>query len=128
MTRHMATGLTLLAAGVLSMLLFTVKHRVQNLENEMTGLNRSILNNEQAFHVLKAEWSHLNDPGRLRGMASRHLGLKPVDPEQFGSSASLPRPTLTENARPAERSTTTKKEDDFVKSISSALADGKVVP
>lgn len=128
MTRHMTTVLTLLAAGVLSMLLFTVKHQVQNLESEMTSLNRSILNNEQAFHVLKAEWSHLNDPGRLRGMASRHLGLKPVSPGQFGSSATLPKLPPTEDARFAERPAAAKKEDDFVKSISSALADGRAVP
>ncbi|OHC73254.1 MAG: hypothetical protein A3G18_07080 [Rhodospirillales bacterium RIFCSPLOWO2_12_FULL_58_28] len=121
MTRHMATVLALLTAGVLSMLLFTVKHQVQDLESEMTGLNRSILNNEQAFHVLKAEWSHLNDPRRLRGMASRHLGLSPVAPEQFGSAAALE----MKNVPPAKDQPVNKKEDDFVRSISSALADGK---
>lgn len=121
MRRHTATILALLVAGALSMLLFTIKHQVQDLEDEFTGLNRSIVEDEQAVHVLKAEWSHLNDPKRLRGLASRHLGLKPIEPEQIGHVSDLP-----ENDGESQQETGTGTQtDDFFQLISSALKDGR---
>lgn len=117
MTRHMATITTLLAAGALSMLLFAVKQQVQDLEDEIVSLNRSIVEDEQAIHVLKAEWSHLNDPQRLRDLSASHLGLKPVEPEQFGSVKNL-----TEQVAEV---TATEHDDDFIKTVASALEDEK---
>lgn len=118
MTLRMTTIFTILLAGTLSMLLFTVKHRMQDMEDEISTLNRSISSEEQAIHVLKAEWSLLNDPKRLRGLASRYLGLSPVRPEQLGSVADL-----SDQAGEAESSEQT---NSFFQSISSALSDVKV--
>lgn len=78
-----------LAAG-LSLALFALKYQVQDLENELVRLNRSIFAEQQAVHVLKAEWSHLNDPERLRALARRHLGMRPVTPNQLATVADLP--------------------------------------
>ncbi len=77
------TMLFILIAGALSLALFSVKYRVQALEGELADLNRSINAEQQAVRVLKAEWSHLNNPDRLRGLAERHLGLDQVRPEQM---------------------------------------------
>lgn len=84
------TVLALLLAGGLSLVLFSVKYRVQDLEREFDGINRAIAADRQAIHVLEAEWSHLNNPGRLRSLASRYLGLGPIEPEQLGTIDRLP--------------------------------------
>ncbi|MEE8393303.1 MAG: hypothetical protein V3R66_03085 [Rhodospirillales bacterium] len=89
MIRH-TTILILLLAGALSLTLFTVKYHVQDLEQELTDLDRSIADDRQAIHVLKAEWSLLNDPERLRLLSTRYLGMKPVEVEQFGDFDDLP--------------------------------------
>ncbi len=87
------TFLFILLAAVLSLALFTLKYEVQGLEQEFVQLNRSITADRQAIHVLEAEWSHLNDLPRLRGLASRYLDLEQVQPEQFATLADLPLPS-----------------------------------
>jgi hypothetical protein len=78
-------------AGVVGFGLFHLKHQVQELEDEMFRLNRTILEEQQAIHVLKAEWSYINQPQRLQSLASRHLDLQPAKPAQLGTFADLPR-------------------------------------
>ncbi len=91
--RH-TTLLFLLLAGALSVALFSVKYQVQDLEEELVNLNKSIIEERQAIHVLKAEWSHLNNPERLQALAERHLGMKPVDPSQLASFKDIERLNL----------------------------------
>jgi len=80
------TLFALLVAAGLSLVLFSVKYQVQQLEAELTGIERGIVSEERAIHVLRAEWAHLNDPGRLRQLAEKQPGhgadLGPPD-EQF---------------------------------------------
>jgi cell division protein FtsL len=83
------TVLFILLAAALSLALFSLKYEVQDLEDEFTVLNRSILAERRAMHVLKAEWSYLNDPARLGALAARHLGLRPVESEQLGTLGTL---------------------------------------
>ncbi len=91
-----AAFVSLLLAGVISLALFALKYQVQDLEDELVKLNRSIFADQEAIHVLKAEWSHLNDPRRLRSLARRHLGMKPITPNQLATIADLPpRPSDT---------------------------------
>lgn len=75
--------LTLLATS-LGVTLFIVKYQVQDLENVLVDYNRKITENREAVHVLKAEWSHLNQPARLRKLAERYLGMVSVQPAQVG--------------------------------------------
>ncbi len=70
--------------------LFMLKYEVQGLEDELSRLNREIRADRAAVHVLEAEWSYLNDPARLRELATRHLGLVPLAPDQVSSLAQLP--------------------------------------
>ena len=77
-------------AAVTGFGLFHLKHEVQALEDELIRLNRSILAEHEAIHVLKAEWSYVNQPQRLQALANRHLDLKPMRPEQLGSVADVP--------------------------------------
>ncbi len=83
------TVLFVFLAAALSLALFSLKYQVQDLEDEFVGLNRSILAERRATHVLEAEWSYLNDPVRLGALAARHLGLRPVESEQLGTLSTL---------------------------------------
>lgn len=77
-------------AGAVGFGLFQLKHEVQALEDEMFRLNRNIVAEQQAIHVLKAEWSYINQPQRLQALAARHLDLQPMKPVQLGGLADLP--------------------------------------
>jgi len=77
-------------AGAVGFGLFQLKHQVQALEDEMFRLNRAIVGEQQAIHVLKAEWSYINQPQRLEALAARHLDLHAMKPTQLGGLADLP--------------------------------------
>lgn len=84
-----ATMLALLLAAALSVVLFSVKYQVQELEGELTSLERGILGEQRAIHVLRAEWAHLNDPERLRQLAEKHLNMGPVSARQLAGFEGL---------------------------------------
>jgi len=84
MIRH-TTLLFLLLAGALSVGLFSIKYQVQDLEQKLVSLNKSIYQERRSIHVLNAEWSYLNNPERLAGLASRLLHMQPILPSQLAS-------------------------------------------
>ena len=100
------TLLAIILAAALSVVLFAVKYQVQDLEEELTSIDRAILNEERAIHVLRAEWSHLNDPERLRLLTERHLDLGPVSAQQLGEIGDLSK--LPEQAENGSVSASTK--------------------
>lgn len=77
------------AAGIAGVL-FPVKYRVQDLERELAGLNAQILEDREAMHVLKTEWSYLNQPERIAELAQRHLAMGVMEPLQVVSFDVLP--------------------------------------
>ena len=83
------TILTLLLAAVMSVALFYLKYEVTDLEQELDVLNRAIVTDQEGIHVLKAEWSHLNDVARIKDLASRYLEMKPTEPTQIKSIEDL---------------------------------------
>jgi cell division protein FtsL len=84
-----STLLILLIAVAIGVGLFMVKYRVQDLEDQLVNLNREITNDQEAIHVLKAEWSHLNEPMRLKALAGRHLGMTPVPATNIASRSDI---------------------------------------
>lgn len=70
--------------------LFHVSYRVQSLEEELTQVNRQILREREAIHVLRAEWSYLNEPTRLAELTRRHLTLVPLQATQMIRVEDLP--------------------------------------
>ena len=84
-----ATIVTLLVAAMMSVALFFLKYEVNGLESELNALNRSNVADRELIHVLEAEWSHLNNSGRLKALAERHLSLRPTDPAQLRSAGEL---------------------------------------
>ena len=83
------TLLAILIVAVTGVALFYLKHEVTNLEDELKTLNRSIVAEREAVHVLNAEWSHLNDVGRLKGLSMKYLELRPTEPEQLKESRGI---------------------------------------
>lgn len=82
-------GSTLLA-GAVGIGLFFVKHEVKEQEARLAELNSEIERNQEAIHVLKAEWSYLNDPARLRALSEKYLAMKVMGAGQVASLDHLP--------------------------------------
>jgi len=76
--------------------LFLLKYEVQALEAELAGIEKANERHREAIHVLRAEWSYMNQPGRLQTLASDHLDLVPVSPERVTVIDALPfRPRMS---------------------------------
>ncbi len=58
--------------------MFAVKHQVRSLEGDLRRLERAIVAEQEAIHVLAAEWSYLNQPARLDELGRRLIGLAPA--------------------------------------------------
>lgn len=95
------TLLTLLAAGIMTVALFYLKYEVTSLEEELSALNRTIVRDQEAIHVLRAEWSHLNESERLHELADKYLDLEPTRPDQIvNPSLAAPVSDILPGARP----------------------------
>ena len=70
--------------------MFVMKNKVQSLEKELAHINSNIQDDVKTIHVLNAEWSHLNNPSRLRELASKHISLNPLQAEQIINYSALP--------------------------------------
>jgi cell division protein FtsL len=82
--------------------LFISKFQVQALEDKLAETNRQILQQEQAIHLLKAEWSYRNQPDRIEALARRYLQMAPLAGKQYGAIDDLPwRAESTPNAAAA---------------------------
>ncbi len=85
------TSLVLLAlAAAAGGALFHVSFEVSALDDRLAELNKNIRDDREAIHVLRAEWSFLNQPERLEELARRHLDLMPVAGNQLTGAGTLP--------------------------------------
>jgi len=76
--------------ALVGVVMFSLKNQVQAMEGELNRINTSIQEDVKSIHVLKAEWSHLNSPQRLRTLASKHILLNPARSEQIINYSELP--------------------------------------
>ena len=53
-------------------------------------LHADIREQRDAIAALRAEWTRLDSPQRLQGLAERHLPLKPIVATQYDSLKNLP--------------------------------------
>ena len=91
-------ALAVVAGGVL----FGIAFEVSALEERLAVLNKQITKDRDSIHVLRAEWSYLNQPERLHGLNQRYLDLQPLDGGQLSEIAALPvRPTPEPELNPA---------------------------
>ena len=69
---------------------FVLKNQVHDLELELSKINLNIQKDVKTIHVLKAEWSHLNNPSRLKKLAAEHVSLNKMRAEQIINYSALP--------------------------------------
>lgn len=101
-----STLLWLIAAILIGCGLYQLKYEVQAKEERLVRLNRQIQQEQEAIHVLSAEWAFLNRPDRLADLANRHLELTPVAPTQFSKVAAIPEKSLVQVAAEVEAAST----------------------
>lgn len=70
--------------------LFMVKYRVQELEERIEGINRRIVENQRATHVLKVEFAHLGELRRIEKLNEKYLQLQPITLRQIGRIDQVP--------------------------------------
>lgn len=63
--------------------LFQIKFYVQNLRHDITELNLQIKKEQDAIYMLRAEWTYLNQPDRLKNLVNKYLSLAPVKISQI---------------------------------------------
>lgn len=108
-----AVCLWIMAASATGYTLFWITFEVEKLEEELARLNREILREQETLHVLKAEWSYLNRPGRLEDLANDLLpDLRFARRDQFVTFDDIPQ--AEEEAPVAPASGELKTEDDKV--------------
>ena len=76
----------LLAAGDVYKIKFDSTRQVQRLAK----LRMDIVREQDAIAALRAEFAKLDNPGRIQGLARRHLALKPIEARQFDNLDALP--------------------------------------
>jgi cell division protein FtsL len=103
---RLATVLWLVLVAFVGFGMFKVKYEVMDLEDELARANRAIVTDQDAIHVLKAEWAFLAQPSRLAELSRRHLDLVPLGTAQLGQIDAIPlrpggaMPPAADNRRP----------------------------
>lgn len=85
-----ATVIWIGLASVACIGVFAIKLDVQNLEERLAAVQSDIRRDQEAIHVLKAEWAYLNQPSRLEALARRYLKLTRPEPGQVAGFAAIP--------------------------------------
>lgn len=80
-----STFFMILLAGLIGVGIFQLKYNVVSLEEDLWKVQRQILSEQEATHVLKAEWAYLNEPARLQKLSQEHLKLRPIASNQLVS-------------------------------------------
>ena len=62
---------------------FKVKYAVQDIEEELNRVRKQTVVEHQEIHLLRAEWTTLNQPERLADLNRRFLSLTAVAPKQL---------------------------------------------
>ena len=82
----------LLLAGGAVAAMFHLTFEVEKLEARLNQVNRQIVREQAAIHVLQAEWSYLNRPQRLETLSKELLSnLGSVSADQFTTFERLPK-------------------------------------
>lgn len=71
-------------------LLYSVKYRVQAMDEEIAVLRSQIEEERAAIHVLQAEWAFQTRPARVRELAEAHLDVQAATGEQLLNLADVP--------------------------------------
>jgi cell division protein FtsL len=94
----LVVGMLVFAAAYVYRIKMESTSRVERVQR----LNAEIREERNAIAVLRAEWAKLDSPLRLQALAERHLGLKPINAQQYDSLKNLPErpPNFTRDPDP----------------------------
>ena len=95
-----STVLFAILAIVMGAASIVIGTEVRDLEDRLAGIHRDIAREQEALHVLRAEWSYLNQPERLEALARRHLDLRVPEAAQTMRVSDLPFAAPPEPAGP----------------------------
>ena len=70
--------------------LYRVTHAAQEREGDLKRVEAQITEQQRAIDVLKAEWTHLSQPGKVQAMATRYLNLQPMKATQIAYLNDIP--------------------------------------
>ena len=80
-----STSIFFILALLGGFVLFKVKYEVVEIEQKLAQTEQQIAREEETIHILKAEWSHLNEPQRLQKLAEKYLDIVPMKTEQIAA-------------------------------------------
>lgn len=75
--------LSVLGASCLGLGLFKMKHLVEKEERKLKETTQEVARLKESLHVLKAEWTYLNEPQRLEKLNGKHLKYEPLETTQI---------------------------------------------
>ena len=69
---------------------YRIKMESTERTERVLRLHADVREQRDAIAALRAEWSRLDAPMRLQGLAERHLALKPIAANQYDQLKNLP--------------------------------------
>ncbi len=63
--------------------MFILKYHVVGKENQLARLQNQIQKNNRSIRILKAEWTNLNDPKRIRALMQKNTKLTIIKSAQI---------------------------------------------
>ncbi|MBI1274612.1 hypothetical protein GC177_01410 [bacterium] len=71
---------SLLAVCIMAVLFLTfqLSYKVQQTDDNISRLKHLVKQEQQALHVLDAEWAYITRPERLKELAEQYTGMQPV--------------------------------------------------
>ncbi len=92
------TPIVVAVIAALSFGLHTVKIDAKESREELRDIRAEISAEQKAIQILSAEWSYLNQPGKLQAMSEKYLKLQSIEVEQIAGLEDITRlsPPLVE--------------------------------
>jgi cell division protein FtsL len=81
---------------------YKIKFEATEQAERLAKLRGEIRRERDVIASLRAEWSKLDSPARIQGLARRHLDLKPIGTRQFEMLENLPQRVPQVITPPAE--------------------------
>jgi cell division protein FtsL len=87
-------GLSILVLIASAVVVYKVKYESTYEVQRIAKLRSEIRSERERLALLRTEWTRLAAPQRIQDLASRHLGMKPLEVARMGDLSSLPEKPL----------------------------------
>ena len=87
-------GLSILVLVASAVVVYNVKYESTYEVQRIAKLRSEIRGERERLALLRTEWTRLEAPQRIQDLASRHLGMKPLEVARMGDLSSLPEKPL----------------------------------